>query len=42
MRGILGSGIMIVDNFNNEEEACDFYKKILVDGLGVNTSKIEM
>lgn len=39
---ILKSGIMIADNFNDEERAYDFYRKVLVDGLGINVGEIEM
>ncbi len=38
---ILRSGIMIVDGLSSEEEAYNFYKKIIVDGLKVPTVKIE-
>ncbi|MEM2473179.1 MAG: HesA/MoeB/ThiF family protein [Candidatus Bathyarchaeia archaeon] len=38
---ILKSGIMVVDNFNSEEEAYAFYKRILVDGLGISIINIE-
>ncbi|MEM3755073.1 MAG: hypothetical protein QXE19_05250, partial [Candidatus Bathyarchaeia archaeon] len=37
---ILKSGIMIVDNINSKEEAYGFYKKIMVDWLGVNVRDI--
>jgi adenylyltransferase/sulfurtransferase len=39
---ILKSGIMIADNFGDEEEVYEFYRKILVDGLGINASEIEL
>jgi adenylyltransferase/sulfurtransferase len=37
---ILNSGIMIADNFNNEGEAYAFYRRLLVDGLGINADDI--
>lgn len=39
---ILKSGIMIVDNVNSEDEAYNFYRRILVDGLGVNANDIDL
>jgi hypothetical protein len=33
---------MIADNFGDEEEVYEFYRKILVDGLGINASEIEL
>jgi adenylyltransferase/sulfurtransferase len=37
---ILKSGIMIVEGTNSEEEALDFYKKIIVDKMGILWSRI--
>ncbi len=38
---ILKSGIMIIEGANSEEEAYDFYSKIIVDGLKVSNSNVE-
>ncbi|MBS7605896.1 MAG: HesA/MoeB/ThiF family protein [Candidatus Bathyarchaeia archaeon] len=38
---ILKSGIMIIDNVNNEGEALGFYRKIMIDELGIDASSIE-
>lgn len=38
---VLKSGVMIIDNVNSEYEALDFYRKIMVDRLGVDASSIE-
>jgi hypothetical protein len=39
---ILKSGIMIADNFDDEGKVYDFYREILVDGLGISASEIEL
>jgi len=41
MTSILKSGIMITQGANNEEEAYDFYRKIIIDELKVSRSDIE-
>jgi len=38
---ILKSGIMIVEGTNSEEETLDFYKKIVVDKMGIRWSRIK-
>ncbi len=38
---ILKSGIMTVDGINSEREVYDFYYKIIINGLGIPSSRIE-
>lgn len=38
---ILKSGVMVVEGLNSEKEAYDFYREIIIDKLGISSSRIE-